>query len=454
MADFSCNGRKYNVSSLILDGEPDRLTITNQEGVQLIVRSGEKTALRKNSKGVSEEVNLQSLQYKDFYDDLLKTAYKAVQNELEEDAKNFFKKFNVQYEKHVQDFQKTLNIVVIGNVSSGKSSLINALLRRERQNPITEVGVTAGVTTELNVLRLDEKVRLIDSPGLGDVIADRSAITQDFLKNIDVGILVVSGAVDASQKVFFDDLKKACNSVFVVLSKLDDWDKFKPEALEAVMNQWKECLRIEKIYPVCTLGYDPQLSLSIPLDIRGVECLREDIEHFLELQGKKLLLARHMSQKRPYALGIIASSITLVGVEAALPGKALFITTTQATAIISLYYLYTGKIISSGAILSLLPVFAGQAVATNVFLFFTSFIPPTGIIEVAAAVTAISITTAMLASVNFMLAKGIELTNKEALKLKFKEYRATVDALLKEIALTDLSKLRSLNFKDMIDKVI
>jgi hypothetical protein len=137
-----------------------------------------------------------------------------------------------------------------------------------------------------------------------------------------------------------------------------------------------------------------------------------------------------------------------------LPGKALLITTTQVVAISSLYYLYTGRILSKGAALAILPVFAGQAVATNVFLFFTSFIPPTGVVEIAAAITAISITTAMLAAVNFVLSNGAELSEEDTLKLKFREYREQMGTILKKIALTDVKRVGSLNFRDIIDGLI
>lgn len=111
---------------------------------------------------------------------------------------SFFKDVKAQYEEKAPDFSKTLNIVVIGKVSSGKSSLINALLKRSRKKVLAEVGAESGVTTTLKVLRLDERVRLIDSPGLDDVRTENSDITKEFLKHIDVGILVVSGSSDAS----------------------------------------------------------------------------------------------------------------------------------------------------------------------------------------------------------------------------------------------------------------
>lgn len=368
------------------------------------------------------------------------------------DEKEFWENVETQFEEKVQDFSKTLNIAIIGKVSSGKSSLINALLKLSRKKAIAQVGAEAGVTTKLKILRLDERVRLIDSPGLDDVRAENSQITREFLKHIDVGILVVTGAADASQKRYLDDLRSHCESVFVVLNKIDEWDRLAPSALEKVVNQWKQVLQIEKIYPVCAFGYDADTPPNTPLDIRGVYGLREDIEIFLGSKGKDLLLARHMGEKKSYAIGIIATALVAVAVQAFIPGSAAYIAATQASAIVALTYLYTGEILSSKASFALLPAFASEAVGTTLFLWVKSFLPPTGIVDVAAAVIAVSITLAILATVNSILASGAKLEEEELLKSKFRTYRRQAETALKGLALTDLKDLPSL--KAIIEKFI
>jgi small GTP-binding protein len=368
------------------------------------------------------------------------------------DEKEFWENVETQFEEKVQDFSKTLNIAIIGKVSSGKSSLINALLKLSRKKAIAQVGAEAGVTTKLKILRLDERVRLIDSPGLDDVRAENSQITREFLKHIDVGILVVTGAADASQKRYLDDLRSHCESVFVVLNKIDEWDRLAPSALEKVVNQWKQVLQIEKIYPVCAFGYDADTPPNTPLDIRGVYGLREDIEIFLGSKGKDLLLARHMGEKKSYAIGIIATALVAVAVQAFIPGSAAYIAATQASAIVALTYLYTGEILSSKASLGLLPIFASETVITTLFLWVKSFLPPTGIADVAAAILAVSVTLAILATVNSILASGAKLEEEELLKSKFRTYRRQAETALKGLALTDLKDLPSL--KAIIEKFI
>lgn len=366
------------------------------------------------------------------------------------DEQEFLKNVETQVEEKVQDFSKTLNIVIIGKVSSGKSSLINALLRLNRKKAIATVGAESGVTTKLKILRLDEKVRLIDSPGLDDVRAENSKITREFLKHIDIGILVLTGAADASQKRYLDDLRLHCQSVFVVLNKIDEWDRLAPSALEKVINQWKHVLQIEKVYPVCAFGYDVDTPRETPLDIRGVYWLREDIENFLRSKGKDLLLAQHMGEKKIYATGIIAAALIAVFVQSFIPGSAAYIAATQASAIIGLTYLYTGQVLSLKAALSLLSVFANDAVKTTLFLWAKSILPPTGVIDAASAAVAISITLAILATVNYVLASGVKLQQEELLRSKFRIYRKQAEIALKGLALTDLKDLPSL--KTIVDK--
>ena len=336
----------------------------------------------------------------------------------------FTRELDAAIEERVSDFGQTLNIAVIGRVSCGKSSLINALLRREREDQLSTVGAVSGVTTRLAVLRLDDQVRIVDSPGLDDIVSENSKVTRDFLRHVDVGIFVVTGSADASQRRYLSDLRGVCDSVFVVLNKADEWDRHSQAGRDKVIAQWKECLRINHLYPTCVFGYDPDIDPDLPLDIRGVDELRSDIEAFLADRGKDLLLARHMGQKSTYALGIIAGALASVAGEAFLPGSALYITATQAAAISALYYLYTGRVLSKQSALAVIPSFAARTAGASLFLAVKSFLPPTGVIDAAAAGVAVVVTFGMLMSVNTMLASGHELHERELLQETFKDNRA------------------------------
>ncbi|MEJ1936622.1 dynamin family protein, partial [Nostoc sp. NIES-2111] len=291
------------------------------------------------------------------------------------------------------------------------------------------------MTTKLHIWRLDEKVRLVDSPGLDDVRAENSQVTREFLKRIDIGILVVTGASDASQKKFLVDLLSHCDSVFVVLNKIDEWDRLAPTALEKVITQWKQVLQIEKIYPVCAFGYDIDTPANTPLDIRGVDKLREDINSFLCTKGKDLLLARHMGEKKPYAIGIITSAVAAVAVESFIPGSAVYITATQYAAISSLYYLYKGEILPPNATSGLIVKFALISGKSTIFLWLGSILPPSGVLDLAEAVIAANITLAVLGTVNFILESGARFEEEELLNSKFKSYQKEGGLVLKSISL-------------------
>jgi len=350
---------------------------------------------------------------------------------------NDSKIFDDLYEERQPKFNRSINIAVLGKVSTGKSSLINAIMLRDRNNPIAEVGATSGITTKVKAFKLDDHVLIIDSPGLDDIRKENSDETKKFLKNVDLGIFVVTGSTDHSQKTNYDELKRTAHKVVIVLNKIDEWDKLDESALDDIINQWKTELGADRIFPTCTQGYDPKMRKNFPMDIRGIEELNEEIWGYLKGEGKDLLLARHLGDKRKYAAGIIGTSLVTVGLEAFIPGSAAYITTTQALAITSLNYLYKGEVLSKISALSIIPTFAGQSIGPNVFLWVKSFLPPTGVADIAAAGVAIAITFAMLASVNYLLSNGYEIDQKEILKTKFNEYqKATPSDFTKKVVST------------------
>ncbi len=352
---------------------------------------------------------------------------------------SFFDNVKASFSDKAPNLSQTLNIAVVGKVSAGKSSLINAILKKSRKQALdmAKVGAISGVTKKLKILKLDENVCFIDSPGLDDVRKENSEVTKKFLSHIDVGIFVVTGSSDASQKKNLDLLKQHCDRIFVVLNKIDEWDDLHLSVLEDIIEQWRRDLGVTKIYPTCTKGYDPK-SVTPKLDIRGVYPLRNELEEFLKKKGKDLLLVRHMAEKKSYAVKIIATALVAVAGEAFIPGSAAYITATQSVAIASLNYLYTGEVMSPKAAIAILPTFISQSAGSNLFLFAKSFLPPTGILDVAAAGIAVSITLALLATVNYVLSSGEKLARKELLESKFATYRQQAKDVVKELALTDI----------------
>lgn len=356
----------------------------------------------------------------------------------------FSKKFNEAYEEKTPNYEAKLNIAIIGKVSAGKSSLLNAIFERERNNPLAKVGAESGVTTGLNCYALGKQVLIIDSPGLDDIENENSQVTKDFLSSIDLGIFVVTGSADASQKKNFDELKFKARNVIVVLNKIDEWDKLKPAAYENILSQWGSTLEVDKIYGACAFGYDPEVRKEIPMDVRGVDEIRDAIYSFLKVQGKAILLAREMKKKGKFANKIIVTALIAVAAEAFIPGSAAYITATQVTSITSLNYLYTGEVMSKSAALAMLPRFIGKSLGMSAFLWAKSFLPPTGIVDVAAAGVAVIITFAMLAAVKWVFENNYSLDQSDKLSNAFDQFKSTSKDILKEFSMSDFTNPRKI----------
>lgn len=215
------------------------------------------------------------------------------------DEKRFFDQVEARFVEQLPNLSQSLNIAIIGKVSSGKSSLINALLKLNRRQAleIVKVGAIPAPTKDLTILKIDERVNLIDSLGFDNFRAGNSEVSKNLLKDIDVYIFVVTGLLDALQKKTLDDLKERCDSVFVVLNKIDEWDDLNPTVLDDVISQWKSHLKVDIVYPTCAKGYDPKSRIP-KMDIRGISRLRSDIENFIKGKGKDLLLTKCMGEKQ------------------------------------------------------------------------------------------------------------------------------------------------------------
>lgn len=345
------------------------------------------------------------------------------------DNEQFDNTFNKAYEEKKPDYGKCINIALVGKVSAGKSSLLNAVLGRGREDKLATVGAKSGVTTKVTPYKLDDHVLIIDCPGLDDVRKENSEVTTNFLKIIDLGIFVVTGSADASQRQNYEDLARTAKKTIVVLNKIDEWDDLNESAYNAVIEQWCAVLGTKNIFGTCTKGYDPDMRADANMDLRGIEELKKEIFDFLETESKALILARHLKNKEAYALGMIAAALLAVAGEAFIPGSAAYITATQAVTITSLHYLYTGNVLSKGSALSLLPTFAGQSLGTTAFLWVKSFLPPTGVLDLAAASIAVVITFAMLATVKYLLENGHSLDDKRHMKEAYDTFKKVGDRL-------------------------
>lgn len=388
--------------------------------------------------------------------DIMAKSNEIKQTEVFDESKQTEAEAKVQddLEEIEQSFNKTVKIAVIGRVSTGKSSLINALFNvSKNEQKKAHVGAISGVTTKIKEIKWSKNVTVIDSPGLGDVIQENSQETRNILNDIDIGVLVVAGSVDDSQKAHYDELKEYAGKVFVVMNKIDEYDK-KPKAREQVVEQWRQSLGLksdEKIFLTCTDGYDPEYEAE-EMDIRGVDELRNEMLDYLKKHGKDLLLAKEMMSKSQSAKRIIYGALVAAGAAAFIPGSAIYITGIQAGAIMGIHYIYTSEILSRKSAIAAIPLFASQSLGSNAFLALKSLLPPTGILDVAAAGVAIAVTLAMLSTVNWIYENGYNLDDKTELK----EQYGKIYKLLKHIKADELLQIIKDRgkLKEIIDKFV
>jgi len=361
-------------------------------------------------------------------------------------------------QKMKEQLESELSIVVGGKVSSGKSSFLNALFCYNKLDSNKfEVGAEAGVTKELKDHVINEKVKVWDTPGLNDLDPENVKITTDFLKKgHDLSILVIAGAADSSQKENYDLLKKSTRNgtVIVVLNKSDQYSK---ADRQLVIKQWKEQLGLsesETIYPCVSLGYgenditiDPYTDeeKEIPLDeygipktVRDVDVVREEVRKKLENINKDLLFLHAQQSKDKAALMTISGACLSSGVGAFLPGAGATVTAIQIAAICSLHYIYKGEVLSKSQAIAILPAYAMQAIGRNLFLWAKSVLPPTGALDAAAAGIAVTLTTSMLITVNYMLKNGMNLSDMEETKETHSKFSSQLTSIMKDASRSDL----------------
>ncbi|HTN73947.1 MAG TPA: GTP-binding protein, partial [Pirellulaceae bacterium] len=202
---------------------------------------------------------------------------------------------------------QTLEIVAFGTISSGKSSLMNALAGRD----IFATDARGGTTVRRNQIPWPgfEKVLLVDTPGLGEIDgAEHVAITASAAKDADLILLVVDGPLRDDEFRLLQQLAAMEKRLLVCLNKSDWYDA---RSRELLLGQLAE--QVQKFVPardivavrsqpvarsrvrVLADGSEVSEATTVPPDIeplaaRMLEVLRRD--------GRDLLLANLLLQSR------------------------------------------------------------------------------------------------------------------------------------------------------------
>ena len=77
------------------------------------------------------------------------------------DEKEVEDKLKEQFEAVGKNFDNTINIAIVGRVSTGKSSLLNAFFKRKKGDELAPVGAISGVTKTTKAFQLSKNVTII-----------------------------------------------------------------------------------------------------------------------------------------------------------------------------------------------------------------------------------------------------------------------------------------------------
>ena len=225
----------------------------------------------------------------------------AVSDDVRLELDPLLDKFEEKREAH------KLEIVAFGTISSGKSSLLNALAGRE-VFPADPRGGTTLRRHETPWQSLD-KVILVDTPGLGEVDgAERTAISAEAAKDADLVLLAVDGPLRAAEHELLVRLGEMEKRAIVCLNK-EDWyeEDDRDRLLTQLREQVAEIIPAEDVVAVRAKpatrtrvrvlpgGEETEEQVEVPAEI---EPLARRMLKVLRGQGENLLLANLLLQSR------------------------------------------------------------------------------------------------------------------------------------------------------------
>ncbi len=199
-----------------------------------------------------------------------------------------------------------LEIVAFGTISSGKSTLLNALAGRQ-VFASDVVGGTTSTRSEIPWPGNDEVV-LVDTPGLAEVRGEsRAAEAALAAKNSDLVLLVVDGPLKAYEVDLVSKLTEMEKRVLVCLNKEDWYDEEEQAQLLAQIAKQLPAITPADVvavragavsrlrFRITADGSEEQEELELP---PSVQALAERLMQVVEHDGRELLLANLLLQSR------------------------------------------------------------------------------------------------------------------------------------------------------------
>lgn len=203
--------------------------------------------------------------------------------------------------------KKHVEIVAFGTISSGKSSLLNALAGRDIFSTDLKGGTT--VTRNQTEWSGDDSICLVDTPGLGEVEGeDRAEIAADSAKNADLVLVVVDGPFRDSEHNLLRRLAQMEKRIVVCLNKEDLYDdEDRQQLLGQIAHQVADFVEADDVVAVqsqnvqrnrmrvLTDGTQHEETVDVPADI---EPLAARMMNIVRRDGGDLVMANLLLQSR------------------------------------------------------------------------------------------------------------------------------------------------------------
>jgi len=205
-----------------------------------------------------------------------------------------------------KDEQHRLEIVAFGTISSGKSTLLNALAGRD----VFASDVAGGTTAQRSEIPWPgaSAVVLVDTPGLGEVRGEgRASVAAAVAENADLVLLVVDGPLKAYELELVEVLFAMEKRVLVCLNKEDWYDteqqqdlldqiaKQMPKIAPADILAVRACSVERHRMRVSPEGQEHEEQVELPADVQSLAFRMLEV---MKQDGPDLLLANLLLQSR------------------------------------------------------------------------------------------------------------------------------------------------------------
>ena len=200
-----------------------------------------------------------------------------------------------------------LEIVAFGAISSGKSSLLNALAGRD----VFRTNVVGGTTVAHSQIAWpgSDRVLLTDTPGLAEVAGEaRARDAADAAKNADLVLMVVDGPLRDYEYELLESLAAMEKRLLICLNKAD-WftDDERAELCDQIATQVASLVAPEDVVsvrsqpverPIVRLGADGSRTEDTVIEPADIEPLASRLLQIVSKERESLLLANLLMQSR------------------------------------------------------------------------------------------------------------------------------------------------------------